>query len=92
LSVCCKEAFREFFGVNIPKIINLNTAAERESGNLYMEVKKSFSLPSETLKRVYSSKLPRHFYSPYEIANFIDRWSRKTGKICLSMYKKDTSA
>ena len=59
-----------------PKLIRRNERRRSEDGDAYAEVLERFRLPRETVERIYTSRLPRHFYDDATLRRFTERWSR----------------
>jgi len=57
------------------QIINKNVTVEKDDAKLYKNVKKNITIPKEDLRRVYSTKFAKHFFSPEFRANMIAKWS-----------------
>ena len=63
--------------VNDPKfkIINDNISREKSYNELYREFCLSIRLPKEFIKKQYSSKYAKFFYTDEELSSFTKKWS-----------------
>ena len=63
-----------FMGCHVPRVVNRNLSNTKDYGPCYQDVQKHLRLPRDFVLRRYLSKLARHFYSPRELANLVQRW------------------
>ncbi len=75
LNRCYRQAFREFLGVDIPRLANHNVTSQKPDKALYKYVHDTLCIEPMQAERVYSSKLVRHFYSSEEIQRLVDKWT-----------------
>lgn len=69
-----KAAVAEFFGTEVPDMVQRNEAADKVYADVYRRFKKLLRMPREYLDRMYSSPYSQHFYTPAELAEFRARW------------------
>jgi hypothetical protein len=72
---CAADAVQEFLGIDGLRLIHKNIGTEKYYSEGYGLFRKTVSLPDRYLRRMYDSKMVRHFYSPEEIEAFRTRWS-----------------
>lgn len=77
LNRCYKNAFKEFLGININRLILSNVAHMKAYKNYYNQFKATAKIPSGILDRYYQIKYARHFYSQEELSDFRKFWSGK---------------
>jgi hypothetical protein len=58
-----------------PSVLRANERDLTPDGEAYARVQKAFRLPRSRVEQIYAGRLARHFYSPDEIAGFVERWS-----------------
>ena len=75
LSRCGHGAIAEFLGLPTP--LPLPRANSRGKSRRYSRARDSITLDQETCDRIYSERLPFHFYSADERAAFSTRWTNR---------------
>jgi hypothetical protein len=78
LNDCACDAFKEFLNIEGFTLRTTNVASTKVYAPLYEKFKDSLILPEAYVRRMYTSKYMRHFYSEAEIARFRAKW-RITG-------------
>ncbi len=84
LSRVYQSAFREFLGVSVPQLIIDNEGSDKQSREIYQQIKQKFRVRNRLLRPIYQSRLMRHFYTDDEIARFKTK--------CLNQRKNSTSS
>jgi len=74
LDDCVGQAIQEFLDLRNFKLLKVNTGDERETSELQRLFKKK-PLPLEYVKRMYSTKIARHFYTDAELDAFTRYWT-----------------
>jgi hypothetical protein len=74
LDRCAAEAFGNFLGLENFTLADTNRAEDTSYAAIYGAFKDKLNLPPQLLDEVYSSRLPRQFYSEQEIRTFRRRW------------------
>ena len=74
LSMCVKEAFKDFLGIDGIQLENANIGKNKNYSSLYRKFLDSVSLPSSYLDVMYNSDFSRHFYTEKEIETFRLKW------------------
>lgn len=77
LNTCAAQAFADFLDLDDFRLQKKNEASDKWYDRVYKEFRESVALPDSYLDRMYDSRWYRHFYSPEELANFRQRWSKK---------------
>jgi len=67
------EVFDRLLGLKDVKMVNANISEEKSYAQLYTDFK-SRPLPEEYVNTAYRTHFARHFYTPYEIAKFREKW------------------
>jgi glycosyltransferase involved in cell wall biosynthesis len=80
LTSCFSEAMERFLGIPGLKLINQNTAGQKNYHDLYRYAKERVSLAPQLCQRIYQSRYCQHFYSQAERAEWIRRWTASAEK------------
>jgi hypothetical protein len=75
LSASFSEAVREFLGVEGASLVDQNRAVEKPYAAIYAAFLDRLRLNPALCRRVYESKLCRHFYSDLEREQLLRRWT-----------------
>lgn len=78
LSRVYQAAFRDFLGVSVPQLVIDNEGSDKQSREIYQQIKQQFRVPESVLGPIYQSRLMRHFYTEDEIARFKAKWLKAT--------------
>ena len=70
---CVKNAIKEFLGIDSFILNDSNISANKSYFEIYEDFKKNVKLPSTYVDSVYNTKQVRHFYTDFEIQNFINK-------------------
>lgn len=77
LSECFQQALSLFLDCNITQLQNCNVASGARgtpSEQMYERMKRAAKMPLCDLQQVYSKRYIKHFYTPDQIAGFIQKW------------------
>jgi hypothetical protein len=74
LNQCAGEAFNNFLGLENFTLVDVNRAQDTAYAAIYKAFKDKLNLSPQLLDEVYSSRLPRQFYSEQEIGAFRRKW------------------
>ncbi len=64
------DVIANFIGVDKFEIINENISTDKWYNSIYKDFKNQIEFDSDYIKKMYDSKLAKHFYSEVEIENF----------------------
>ncbi len=76
LSTIIEPALRRFTNDNSLTVTEKNVSRQKAHGTLFERVIESIDLPAEFLDLQYSHQFSRFFYTPDELENFKERWTR----------------
>lgn len=76
LNECAQDAFKEFLNIDGFTLIEGNISSEKAYYPIYQKFLDSVVLPDFYVRRMYTSKYARHFYSEEEITKFKAKWSK----------------
>lgn len=79
LNSCYREAFTEFLGVSVDRLVNTHRGENDPLRSLYERFTRTVVMPNDYLDRMYSSDFARHLYSAAELDGFRARWSEARG-------------
>ncbi len=79
MNECAADAMRDFLGLENFRLVESNTAEDKDYADVYAAFRKQVALPESYLDRMYASRVARQFYSPEEIAAFRRKWSAARG-------------
>ena len=74
LDRCAGDAMREFLALEQFEIIKTNMGYSKPYADLYRNFK-TLPLPCEYVKKIYSSRYARHFYTKQEIERYTKEWT-----------------
>jgi glycosyltransferase involved in cell wall biosynthesis len=74
LNECAERAMHEFLGLKNFTIHNTNIGEDKDYAELYRTFKRT-PLPLEYVRKIYNTKLARHFYNELELEAFTKRWT-----------------
>lgn len=77
LNTTFQEAIKRFFGLDraIP-LVQSNIAEDKEYSEVYKNVSKNITIPEEICRKIYGSKLVRHFYNDESREKMVRQWLR----------------
>lgn len=76
LHECGSQALSEFLGTSHVVLRKENDSKNKPYSALYKRFKKEVDIPRKYIRRVYSHKYTKHFYTCSEIEGFRRRWER----------------
>jgi hypothetical protein len=77
LRACAPAAFRDFFGVDVRELRDVNVSDEKDYASIYRRFVETVDLPATYLARMYGSRYARHFYTQEELDAFRRRWTAR---------------
>lgn len=75
LNNCYQDAFRDFLGINVPRLEHTHITEQNPSYSMYKDFVRHAMLPSSYLERIYQSRFGQHFYGLEERQAFERKWS-----------------
>lgn len=75
MNECAADAMRDFLGLENFRLVESNTADDKDYADIYAAFRRQVALPESYLDRMYASRVARHFYTPEEIAAFRRKWT-----------------
>jgi len=75
LNSCAQEAFQEFLGLGDFTLVRGNVGVVKDYRQLYRDFKQSAAIPKWYLRKMYTSRYARHFYTQDEIDRLMLQWS-----------------
>lgn len=79
LSRCFTPAMSRFLDLPGLELINQNTARQKSYYDTYQYILQHLTLDPQLCRYVYQSKLAAHFYTPGQIRDFTQKWTRPPG-------------
>lgn len=77
LRACASAAFRDFLGVDVHELRDVNVSDEKSYASVYRRFVETVNLPATYLARMYGSRYARHFYTQEELDAFRRRWTAR---------------
>lgn len=74
LSELLSTVVSDFLGSPLQNV-RANIGRQKDTGNIYAEVKRTLQLPQSVCEEIYGHDWVRHFYTEEEIETFERRWS-----------------
>jgi hypothetical protein len=76
LNSCYKDAFRDFFDIDVRQLNSTNQSGQKACAGTYAQFKQKAVIPIEILDLYYSLRYMSHFYSRAEESQFRRKWTR----------------
>ena len=73
-----RDAFREFYGFEVKKLLKANETKGKFKKDFYREIKRLYYEEKAELGKVYQSKYVTHFYAKKDVEKFIRSWENKS--------------
>jgi len=68
------QAIDEYLGIRNLELARINVSSQKDYAEEYKKEKEDFRIDGKFLKKIYSSRMVRHFYSDDEIKSFHKHW------------------